>query len=100
MAAKRRRKTKNKKPETSKRLAYWAIVVATATTAASYLLAAFGMDPVGDLTGTVFAACIGYLITYAGKSLGEKMSRNKYGLDADGNPLHHDDPTNDEEAKG
>ena len=28
--------------------------------------------------------------TYAGKSLGEKLSRNKHRLDADGNPLPED----------
>lgn len=40
--------------------------------------------------------------TNAGKSLGEKISRNRHGLDADGNPLP--DPSgntlNNEEAKG
>ena len=43
-----------------------------------------------------------YLITYAGKSLGEKISRNRHGLDADGNPLPDPsgDTLNNEEAKG
>lgn len=47
-------------------------------------------------------ACVGYLITYAGKSLGEKISRNRHGLDADGNPLPDPsgDTLNNEEAKG
>lgn len=59
-------------------------------------------DPVGELTGTIFTACVGYLITYAGKSLGEKISRNRHGLDADGNPLPDPsgDTLNNEEAKG
>ena len=45
---------------------------------------------------------IEYLITYAGKSLGEKISRNRHGLDADGNPLPDPsgDTLNNEEAKG
>ena len=47
----------------------------------------FYRESVSDVTTTVFTACIGYLITYAGKSLGEKVSRNKHRLDADGNPL-------------
>lgn len=105
MAAKkrRRRRTKKKKVETSKLLAYWAIVVATVSAVASYMLAGFMRDPVSELTSTIFTVCIGYLITYAGKSLGEKISRNRHGLDADGNP--HPTPegetiTNDEEAKG
>lgn len=42
------------------------------------------------------------LATYAGKSLGEKISRNRHGLDADGNPLPDPsgDTLNNEEAKG
>lgn len=103
MAKKRRRRRSKKKLETSKLLAYWAIVVATASTVASYMLAGFMLDPVSDLTSTIFTACIGYLITYAGKSLGEKISRNRHGLDADGNPLPDtsgDTTSNNEEAKG
>lgn len=38
-----------------------------------------------------------YLITYAGKSLGEKMSRNKHHLDADGNPILDEPPAPDDE---
>ena len=76
-----------KRMETSKKLAWWAVMVATASLVTHYTLTAYGLEPSGDLTNGVFIACIGYLITYAGKSLGEKMSRNKYGLDADGNPL-------------
>ena len=39
---------------------------------------------------------------YAGKSLGEKISRNRHGLDADGNPLPDPsgDTLNNEEAQG
>lgn len=83
----RRQRKKRKKPEVSKLLALWAVVVATISAAASYVLAGLCLDPVSDLTSTIFTACIGYLITYAGKSLGEKISRNRHGLDADGNPL-------------
>lgn len=97
MGAARKRK-KQRKIETSKKLAWWAVMVATATVAASYVLAWNGLESVETLSGTVFTACIGYLITYAGKSLGEKVSRNRYGLDANGRPIAN---TNDEsEAKG
>jgi len=75
-----------KKTEFSKKLAAWAVCVATLSVIASYVLAALGCETVSDVTVAVFTGCIGYLITYAGKSLGEKMSRNKHGLDADGNP--------------
>jgi hypothetical protein len=76
--------------------------VASVCPIASYSLAARGLDPVSDLTSTIFTACIGYLITYAAKSLGEKVSRNRHGLDADGNPLPDPsgDTLNNEEAKG
>lgn len=80
-------KSPRKKMETSKKLAWWAVFVATVILVTHYALAYLGLEPSGELTLGVFTACIGYLITYAGKSLGEKMSRNKHGLDADGNPL-------------
>ena len=55
-----------------------------------HLLTAFYREAVSDVTTTIFTACIGYFITYAGKSLGEKISRNKHRLDADWNPLPED----------
>lgn len=67
-------------------LAAWAVTIATASVIVSYTLSAFDRDPCENLTEAIFAGCIGYLIAYAGKSLGEKISRNKHGLDADGNP--------------
>lgn len=76
-----------KKIETSKKLAVWAVCIATLSSAASYVLAAVGMESVSDVTTVIFTACIGYLITYAGKSLGEKVSRNKHGLDENGRPF-------------
>ncbi len=43
-----------RKIETSKKLAMWAVVVATAACIASYVLAALGHEAVSDLTITVF----------------------------------------------
>lgn len=80
-------KAAKKKLEFSKLLAIWAVGIATLAAAASYILAAFYREAVSDVTTAIFTGCIGYLVTYAGKSLGEKMSRNKHHLDADGNPL-------------
>ena len=57
MAAKKRRRKRKKKIEASKKLAYWAASVATLSAASSLLLSAFGRDPVGELTGTIFTAC-------------------------------------------
>lgn len=85
------KKTKKAKPkkkmETSKKLAWWAVVVATLTIITHYTLTALGLEPSADVTVAIVTACISYLVAYAAKSYGEKASRNKYGLDADGNPL-------------
>lgn len=79
---------KPKRPwEFSKKLAAWAVVIATVSMAASYILAALGRETAGEVTTTVFTACIGYLITYAAKSATEKISRNRHGLDEDGTPM-------------
>ena len=78
----------SRKPmEFKKRLAAWAATLATLAFVLSYVLAFFDKQTVSDVTNTVFTACIGYLISYAAASLGEKASRNKHGLDADGNPI-------------
>lgn len=78
-ARRRRRRSKKKKIEASKRLAYWAAIVASVCPIASYTLAARGLDPVSDLTSTIFTACIGYLITYAAKSLGKRSAETATG---------------------
>ena len=83
----RKKRKSTKKVETSKMLAWWAVAVASVATTVHYTLTAFSLEPSAELTVAIFTACIGYLITYAGKSLGEKISRNKHGLDADGNLL-------------
>ena len=75
--------------EFSKMLAAWAVVVATAAATASFYLAAHDKSTASDLSTTIFQACIGYLITYAAKSATEKISRNRHGLDADGNPIEN-----------
>jgi len=75
--------------EFSKKLAVWAVVVATAAAVASFVLAAKDKQTVSDVTNTIFTACIGYLVTYAAKSATEKVSRNRHGLDADGNPIEN-----------
>ena len=78
-------KDNRKSWEFSKKLAAWAVGIATATAAASYILALLDKQTTSDVT--IFTACIGYLITYAAKSATEKVSRNRHGLDADGKPL-------------
>lgn len=81
---------KDKRPwEFSKWLAVWAVVIATVSAAASFALAAMDKQTVSEVSTTIFSACIGYLMTYAAKSTTEKISRNRHGLDADGNPVEH-----------
>ena len=59
-----------------------------------------------DVSIAIFTACIGYLVSYAAASTTEKVSRNRHGLDADGNPIsgaaghHTNTTTSDKEAKG
>lgn len=82
--------TEKKHPwEFSKKLAAWAVVIATLSAAVSYILAALDKQTASDVTTTIFTACIGYLVTYAAKSATEKISRNRHGLDPDGNPIEN-----------
>jgi len=97
------KKDKSKRKLTkSEAFAIWCVVVATVMPVISTVLSILGKANIESLAGTIFTACIGYLITYAGKSAFEKGSRNKYGLDEDGNPLCHQENTEDynERAKG
>ena len=72
--------------EFSKKLAAWAVAVATLSAVASYVLAFRDQQTASDVTTTIFTACIGYLVSYAAKSATEKISRNRHGLHADGAP--------------
>ena len=91
--------------EFSKKMAAWAVVVATLSAVASYVLAFRDQQTASEVTTTIFTACIGYLVSYAAKSAAEKVSRNRHGLDADGNPRpearqYTTPDTSNEEAKG
>ena len=84
-----REKPERRPWEFKKKLAAWAVVVATAAAEYAFVLAAKDKQTVSDVTNTIFTACIGYLVTYAAKSATEKVSRNRHGLDADGNPIEN-----------
>ena len=87
-----RKKRERPPQEFSKRLAAWCVIIATAAVVASYVLAFLGLETAEGITTTIFTGCIGYLVTYAAKSATEKISRNRHGLDADGNPIEqHND---------
>ena len=81
-------KKRRKKTEFMKAIIVWAMVFGTLCPCASFTLSAFGRDPVSDVSITVFSGCTAGIIAYAVKSLGEKISRNKYGLDEYGKPYN------------
>lgn len=72
--------------EFKKKLAAWAVVIATAAATASFVLAFMDKQTASDVTIAIFTACVTYLVSYAAASATEKVSRNRHGLDADGNP--------------
>lgn len=103
----KRLRQKRRPWEFKKKLAAWAVVIATAAAVASFVLAFMDKQTASDVTIAIFTACIGYLVSYAAASATEKVSRNRHGLDADGNPRpiageHTNTPTQpeNEEAKG
>jgi len=83
----RRSKNRRRPWEFKKKLAAWAVVVATVAATASYVLAAKDKQTASDVTTTIFTGCVTYLVSYAATSTTEKVSRNRHGLDADGFPL-------------
>lgn len=82
-----KRTKKRKRIEFSKIIVIWVLVITTLTVAGSYVLSIFHRDTVEGLAGILVSSCAVCLVSYAIKSLGEKHSRNKYHLDADGNPI-------------
>ena len=89
----RTKKSERRRWEFSKKLAAWAAVVATASATVSYVLAFKSLQTASDVTTTIFTACSTYLVAYAAKSTTEKVSRNRHGLDPDGNPMPAPDST-------
>ena len=104
---KREAKARRRPWEFKKKLAAWAVLAATLSAVASYVLAFLDKQTASDVSIAIFTACIGYLVSYAAASTTEKVSRNRHGLDADGNPIggagageYTTTTTSDKEAKG
>ena len=103
---KREAKARRRPWEFKKKLAAWAVLAATLSAVASYVLAFLDKQTASDVSIAIFTACIGYLVSYAAASTTEKVSRNRHGLDADGNPIsgagagQYTTTTTDKEAKG
>jgi general stress protein CsbA len=79
-------KKKREKRQFSKILAVILTVIAIFAVSAPFVLSYFDKQPLENLSIAVFSGCVGYLVTYAGKSAFEKHSRNKHGLDEYGLP--------------
>ena len=81
----KRAKEPERRPwEFKKKLAAWAVVIATAAAVASYVLAFKDKQTASDVTNTIFTAA----------SATEKVSRNRHGIDADGRPFNTSNATN------
>ena len=82
---------KKKKLEFSKMLVTWALIMTTVCVVISYGLAMFDHNPAQEVTVAVASACIAIGVAYEAKSYGEKNSRNKYGVDRNGNKIENDE---------
>lgn len=80
------RRKKKRRTEFKKKLLVWVVVTTSVCIVADYILSACGLEPPSGVTNTLVETCIGALIAYCLATLGEKHSRNKYGLDRNGNP--------------
>lgn len=82
-----KRLSQNRRPwEFKKKLAAWAAVAITAAAVASYALAYMDKQTASDVTIAIITACGSVIAAYIAASTGEKVSRNRHGLDADGLP--------------
>lgn len=88
----------HKKMEFSKKLVIWALVMTTVCVLLSYALSLFDHDGCQEVTVAVVTTCVAIAVGYEAKSFGEKNSRNKYGIDEDGNKIECGKA--DEEALG
>jgi len=73
--------------EFSKRVVITMMVISCCWVSLSFVLSWFGKETLEGLTQTIVTTLLASIVGYFAKSFFEKNSRNKYGLDADGNPL-------------
>ena len=78
---------KKRKIEFKKKLAIFSVILIVIVTNASFILAFMGLVVPEQMTNTIIGTAFGYLVAYATTSTVEKNSRNKYGIDIDGNPI-------------
>lgn len=84
------------RPETKKILAVILIICGIVWVSVSYILAAVGQYSTNETISTaVVYAILGVFASYTISSYAEKNSRNKYGIDRDGNKINEDDKGDD-----
>lgn len=91
----KQKKRVRKRIEYSKFLAAWALGAATVCLAVTYMLSANDHDPCETVTIAIVTAAASVVDFYMHKSYKEKDSRNRYGIDAEGNKMPgpvRDDP--------
>lgn len=96
------RKTEHKKIEFKKKLLIWAVLATSVCIIVSYILSACGVESNSDIATEMIRTCLGAIIGYCIATLGEKNSRNKYGIGEDGKPLHNtfaDSSINDKDVE-
>lgn len=85
-------KAKKKRPmEFKKKLLVWVAAATSACIIASFVLSACGMEPVYEVTVALIETCLAAIVAYCIASLGEKNSRNKYGIDRNGNKIRDEE---------
>lgn len=82
------RKKKKRSMEFKKKLLVSIVAATFVCIATSYILSACGMDPVSDIAVQMIITCLGAAIGYLIATVTEKNSRNKYGIDKNGNPIN------------
>ena len=92
------KRVRKRKMEFSKKLVIWTVVIMTSSMIMSFGLAAFGRETAYEVTTAAITAGVPIVVAQLGKSLGEKHSRNKYGLDRNGRPFTVKSP--EEEGAG
>lgn len=82
------------KLEFSKIIVFFMLLITIGWVSTSYFLAFFGKDPNEIVTVTVISTLMVTLISYYVSKTTEKMSRNKYGIDKNGNPFCNNNNNN------
>lgn len=80
-------KKPKRRVEFSKRVVVAMMVISCGWVSLSFVLSWFGKETLEGLTETIVTTLLASIVGYFAKSFFEKNSRNKYGLDVDGNPL-------------